>query len=55
MIKIEYETPEGVESLERDEWHSEKPNMITGYDLKATSGIEHKVSIPIQRVIKIYG
>lgn len=55
MATIEYEAPDGVEKVEREEWHTDVPNMITGYDTKDSTTNRQTVSIPINRVIRVYG
>jgi hypothetical protein len=52
--KIHYETPDGIETIIRDEWHVNNGMMIT-FDNPESAGLENKVSIPKERIVRVDG
>jgi len=54
-VQIEYTTPDGLERIERDEWHNEREGYVTALDNPDTPGVERKVIIPKERVVSIRG
>jgi len=49
---IHYETLEGEATIQRDDYHDERDNLLLAYDLGNT-GAHNKVSIPYDRIILI--
>jgi len=47
---IVYETANGTDSIERDEYHTDTEPLLTAFD---SPGAKHKVKIPIERVVRI--
>jgi len=50
---IWYETADGTDSIERDEWHDEKDGFVTAYNDSDGNGVDRKVTFPIQRIVRI--
>lgn len=53
MSVITYERYDGIDTITRDEYHAEKDGFVTAYDRGDDNSIQHKTSIPIQRVVRI--
>jgi hypothetical protein len=53
MVTITYETPDGIDTITRDEYHADKDQFLTAYDRGENAQIKSKTNIPIQRVVRI--
>jgi hypothetical protein len=52
-VQIWYETADGLNSVERDDWHDDKDGFVITYDETPEPGVTRKVSFPIERVVRI--
>ena len=56
MSTILYADIDGEERrINRDEYHTDKADLLTAFDRPDSGGVENKVSIPLSRVVKIVG
>lgn len=52
-VRIHYETPDGIETVTRDERHYEHPDIVTAFDNPTDAGVTRKVEIPTSRVVRV--
>jgi len=51
---ITYETADGVETVQRDEYHTDQEPLLVAYNNDPNErGVTEKVIVPVRRVIKI--
>lgn len=56
MSKILYADIDGEERLiDRDEYHTDKAGLLTAFNQRDGVGVENKIAIPLNRVVKIVG
>lgn len=51
--RITYETADGTDSIERDEWHNDKDGFITAYNNPNSRGTADLVHVQTRRVVTI--
>lgn len=51
--EIIYDENGETKAVERDAWHDEKDGFVVAYNESHEPGIEDKVTLPINRVIRI--
>jgi hypothetical protein len=52
-VQIDYDTPGGIDTVRRDDYHFEKDGWVTAYDNPDDRGVENFIQIPRRRVIRI--
>jgi len=56
MSVITYTDADGIEQqAERDEYHTDDGTMLVAYNKSADVGVQHKIAIPINRVVTVVG
>lgn len=53
--KIHYETPDGIDVIDRDEYHNEKDGFVVSYDYVDDGELVNKATIPKERIVRIDG